>query len=706
MSALAGLLATSIAAPAFADIDPLSGIDFVRITHPGNAPWAGNGTLDDRAIGRGGVDYEYNIGRFEVTTSQWVEFMNAARDRPAGDSIPFVNVPSNWGASGMPPTVPGGQRWRVPAGNEMRAVGGVTWRMAAVYCNWLTNGKGTAREAFLSGAYDVSTFGYNGNIFTDQLARSPGATYFIPTWDEWLKAVHFDPNRYGEEQPGYWLGPYSQEGIPSGGPPGQGNANTREFAGWQSVPLGAYDRQTPWGLYDAAGATGEWTESVLQFSPELERYRIYDGSFWNSNISGVADLISRRSADFPSIPTYQFGLRIAAVVPSPSGCVLALGLITLATARRTRRHHAQILCGCVGGGRAFGGPALRAGHLCAVSATLILSSTAATLADVDPLSSIDFVRITHPGNSPWAGNGTPNDRAIGRGGVDYEYNIGRFEVTTSQWVEFMNAARDRPVGDSIPFLVTPSNWGAVGTAPTVPGGQRWRVPAGNEMRAVGGVTWRMAAVYCNWLTNGKATNREAFLSGAYDVSTFGYNGNIFTDQLARSPGATYFIPTWDEWLKAVHFDPNRFGEEQPGWWLGPYSQEGIPSGGPPGQGNANWREFAGWQSVLLGAYDRQTPWGLYDAAGATGEWTESVLQFSPELERNRIFDGSFWNSNVSGVLDTLGNRGSEFPSIPFWYHGLRIAAVVPSPSGCVLALGLIALATARRRRIALTPSRS
>ncbi len=323
----------ALASRTLADIDPVSGIDFVTITHPGNAPWTGDGTGGDRAIGRGGVDYEYRIGRFEVTTSQWVEFMNAARDRPAGDSIPFVNVPSNWGAVGAAPQN-GGQRWSVPSGNEMRAVGGVTWRMAAVYCNWLHNGKATNREAFLSGAYDVSTFGYNGSMFTDQAARSPGATYFIPTWDEWLKAVHFDPNRHGENQPGYWLGPYSANTIPAGGPPGQGNANTREFAGWQSVPLGAYDRQTPWGLYDAAGATGEWTESILQF--ETENYRIYDGSFWNSNSSGVSDLIYYRAGDLPSIPTWQFGLRIAAVVPCPGACPVLVGAFVW-TARRKRR---------------------------------------------------------------------------------------------------------------------------------------------------------------------------------------------------------------------------------------------------------------------------------------------------------------------------------------------------------------------------------
>ncbi len=54
------------------------GIEFVTIGSPGNAAWPGNGTIGDRAIGRGSVGYEYKIGRFEVTTNQWVDFFNAA----------------------------------------------------------------------------------------------------------------------------------------------------------------------------------------------------------------------------------------------------------------------------------------------------------------------------------------------------------------------------------------------------------------------------------------------------------------------------------------------------------------------------------------------------------------------------------------------------------------------------------------------------
>src|SRR4051812_37098685 len=114
---------------------------------------------------------------------------------------------------------------------------------------------------------------------------------------------------------------------------------------------------------------------------------------------------------------------------------------------------------------------------------------------------IDFVTVGSPGNPAWPGNGTPNDHVVGRGSVGYEYRIGRYEVTTAQFVEFFNAAFDRPQSYWLPNLIPPTHWGAVATTPHTPGGLRWTVPAGNEMRPVGNIDWRMAAMYCNWLCN-------------------------------------------------------------------------------------------------------------------------------------------------------------------------------------------------------------
>src|SRR5579862_2644532 len=117
-------------------------------------------------------------------------------------------------------------------------------------------------------------------------------------------------------------------------------------------------------------------------------------------------------------------------------------------------------------------------------AAVALAITAQARADIDPLSGIDFVQIGAAGNAPWAGNGTAGDQAIGHGQVNYDYSIGKYEVTTSQWVDFFNAAFDRPPSDQLPYLIPPTHWGAAPTTPTVAGGERWTVPAGNAMLPV------------------------------------------------------------------------------------------------------------------------------------------------------------------------------------------------------------------------------
>lgn len=320
---------------------------------------------------------------------------------------------------------------------------------------------------------------------------------------------------------------------------------------------------------------------------------------------------------------------------------------------------------------------------------------------------IEFVTVGDAGNAAWPGNpAIPSaDYALGRGSVGYEYRIGRFEMTLAQWIPFFNAAYDRPGGERIPWTELPTAWSAVPVTPTHAGGQRWAVPAGRENELVGNISWRMAAVYCNWLHNEQRLDRAAFLTGAYDVSTFG-TGTVnrnFTDQLTRSPGARFFIPTWDEWLKAAHYDPNRFSPGQGGWWRYSTSSDTAPIGGPPGVGQANYGFSSGGfteRLILLGSYPTvQSPWGLLDAAGGTGEWTEGVLSVGGVSYRQ--VDGSFWGTSPSrSVLDSITTMGGILPNIASSGYGFRIASVVPSPgSGLLVVLvGCVGLNHRRRER--------
>ena len=346
-----------------------------------------------------------------------------------------------------------------------------------------------------------------------------------------------------------------------------------------------------------------------------------------------------------------------------------------------------------------------------------LAGSSAALAQVDPATGIDFVTVGAIGNAPWTGNGTPGDRAIGRGNVNYEYRIGKYEVKSNEWAEFYTAAFDRPAGDAIPFVQLPAFTGMFDVTPQNtqnPNARAFGTSPATEWRGTGGIDWRTAAIYCNWLHNGKATNREAFLSGAYDVSTFGPASPFgFSDQRERSPGAKYFIPSWDEWLKASHYDPNKQNGDGTvgGWWLYsngtniPLTYGAPPSFGGSGTGMANAGfDLPGNTDFLipLNSYPSvRTPWGLVDAAGMTSEWTEEVLGIGSSLEA-RGADGSAWTSSggVAFFSDQVIELGlGDAPDLGSLLSGFRVAAVIPAPSTFAIGAG-ISLFVLRRRRLA------
>ena len=329
------------------------GIEFVTIGAPGNAAWPGNGSSNDRAAGKGGVGYEYRMGRFEVTTTQWAQFLSAARGRPASEAIPFLSNQNYWGGM-VDPTYHGpGTRYIAQPGFGMTPVGNISWRTAAIYCNWLHNNQSTDRSAFMGGAYDVSTFGSVGqsSVFTDQLTRSPGAKFFIPSISEWVKAAHYDPNRNGPGQGGYWQYSITSDTAPVYAPPGilvngrAGQSNSYDafsnpqFPGYSpfAIPLGAYSTvQSPWGLLDTASGTQEWEEDAAIAAGGSPVARWSDGSAWGGNdgFAPVLDRISSISNDYPSADDPEYGFRIAAAIPAPTEATLFILGITCSLRRR------------------------------------------------------------------------------------------------------------------------------------------------------------------------------------------------------------------------------------------------------------------------------------------------------------------------------------------------------------------------------------
>ncbi len=275
---------------------PIDDIQWATVGSPGNAPFVIDfgGGFEFRA---GQVDHEFRIAKTEVTGAQWLEFVEAYAPFVAPgyannsefESLSIILLPG--------PT-PGSSYYYLPPSLRDQPVE-AGWRYGARFVNWLHNGRANTREAFETGVYDTSTFGVGPDgIITDQAERSPGSTYFLVTRDEWVKAGFFDPNRYGEGQPGYWMYPNSSDTPPVGGPPGVGE--TSVGYNWPGLPppVGAYpDTQSPWGVLDLSGGVREWNETLYPDSTRGVR-----GSPASSYLPEFEDEITREFATNPTSP--------------------------------------------------------------------------------------------------------------------------------------------------------------------------------------------------------------------------------------------------------------------------------------------------------------------------------------------------------------------------------------------------------------------
>lgn len=174
-------------------------------------------------------------------------------------------------------------------------------------------------------------------------------------------------------------------------------------------------------------------------------------------------------------------------------------------------------------------------------------------------------------------------------------------------------------------------------------------------------------------------------------------------------------------MTAVHYDPNKNGPGSGGWWVSPNGTDVPLAYGPPGQrvrvgpgtpgpdptgplaqANSGWDEtqFLGFDplTVPLGAYpDVQSPWGLFDVAGGTSEWTEEAFG-DGNFPQYRDFDGSCWASSPGNTaIDRPGVIGGDVPQFSTLTLGFRIASSVLGPSTSAVCFGCL-FGFARRHR--------
>ncbi|MEX2170471.1 MAG: SUMF1/EgtB/PvdO family nonheme iron enzyme, partial [Pirellulales bacterium] len=165
-------------------------IETVLVSNPGNLNDASDGDRISEGVQHfGAVAYEYRIGKYEVSNSQYVELLNAKDPTGANTLALYSDLMSTHSIGGIIFNERGniGSKYEVKPGRGNNPVVFVNWVDAIRFANWLHNGQGNGDTD--NGAYTIVG---GGGLPTnpDNIPRNANATWFLPS-----SPLKFSPSR-------------------------------------------------------------------------------------------------------------------------------------------------------------------------------------------------------------------------------------------------------------------------------------------------------------------------------------------------------------------------------------------------------------------------------------------------------------------------------------------------------------------------------
>jgi formylglycine-generating enzyme required for sulfatase activity len=688
-------------------------IDMVTVGNPGNAP--DTRVMNDGTSGYGSVPYEYQIGKFEITCAQYTEFLNSVAQTD-NCGLYFTSFSGGMGSFDCPITrsgAKGSYAYSIASAWANRPVNYVSWGSAIRFCNWMHNGQPVTHVENASttedGAYliDYSIAIWNGGTPDVQdlmiVTRKSGAKWWLPSENEWYKAAYH--NKAAGVAASYYNFPTSSNSTPSKvvatPDPGNNACYTATDIGigapYYRTEVGTFSNSdSPYGTFDQGGNISEWTDtkaSDVQFVQRGGSYyqpvdfmaASYRGNYSNEWHPGTID-----GSPAVSSATYGFRVACAASVPEPGGIALLLcGAIALTIWRFHRKKFIT-----------------RFNQLWLSLAAVIVFSTAINANAID----LEMVTVGDPGNK--ADTRVMDDGTTGYGSVPYTYQIGKYDVTVSQYTAFLNAvAKTDTYGLYYSGMATAYENIKINQSGS-PGSYSYSVGGSYSAAAncpMFDVSWASAARFCNWLQNGQPAGNQG--PGTTETGAYTINGLNTIKQLmkvTRNADAAYFIPTENEWYKAAYYKGGGTNAE---YWLYSTKSNTAPSYvlSQTGTNNANYsKAFLETSDPInrltpVGYFAGSPgPYGTFDMGGNIGQWNEGILpQWDERIpyDTERCIRGGNAYSYISGVAAT--SRTGIPPKNNGYGIGFRVAAsAVPEPGGIVLMLcGAVAGSIWLRRRL-------
>ncbi len=308
---------------------------------------------------------------------------------------------------------------------------------------------------------------------------------------------------------------------------------------------------------------------------------------------------------------------------------------------------------------------------CTVLLTAISLAVTASAAH----AAIEFVTVGNAGNSA---------DSTGYGSVNYNYSIGKYEVTAGQYTSFLNAVAATDAYGLYNSAMANMTLGSGITRFGSAGSYTYNVDSAFVDRPVNFVSWGDAARYCNWLHNGQGIGSTE--DGAYYLNGATGLGPLMS--VTRKADAIYWIPSENEWYKAAYHKNDGI--------TGNYFDFPTSSDTAPGTdladvtgNNANYRGASypidsPYYTTEVGEFENSdSPYGTFDQGGNVWEWNEAVSGMARDLRGGNWYHESYaLNANYRTNYDPLTEASNV---------GFRLAGrVVPEPTGIAVWLGFCA----------------
>jgi formylglycine-generating enzyme required for sulfatase activity len=299
-------------------------LEFVPVGDPGNAGEQSRLAYGDTTY-YGAVAQAYQMGKYDVTASQYCQFLNAVAKTDTYGLYSTYMATGSAGCGILQSGVSGSYTYSVTKSGNY-PVNCVSWGDAARFCNWLQNGQPTGAEG--SGTTETGTYTLNGDTVLMTATRNVGAKYFLPSENEWYKAAYY---KSGGTNAGYWTYPTQSNTAPDNSlalaatESNDANYTVKSYNDYTDptnylTPVGTFAASpSAYGTYDMGGDVWQWDE--LNLSPGT--WRGYRGGSFGYPADFLAS--SSSESDFPDFQSFYLGFRVASI-PEPGSLIMLAGI--------------------------------------------------------------------------------------------------------------------------------------------------------------------------------------------------------------------------------------------------------------------------------------------------------------------------------------------------------------------------------------------